>query len=60
MYNTTMKTGDPLTEPDQMLPNPASDQGLHCLQIVQPFSFRNIYIIYSLKYLKLKMDSSNI
>ena len=39
-------------DPDQMLLYAASDQSLHCLQIVQPFFFMNI--------LKLKMDSSNI
>ena len=27
------------------LANTVSDQGLHYLQIVQPFFFRNIYII---------------
>ena len=40
----TLKTGDPKT--DQMLQNVASDQGLYCLQIVQPFFFRNVYIIW--------------
>ena len=29
-------------DPDQMLQNVASDQGLHCLQIVQPVFSRNI------------------
>ena len=32
-------------DPDQTPQNAASDQGLHCLQIVQPFFFRNIDII---------------
>ena len=32
-------------DPDQMLQKAVSDQGLHCLQIVEPFFFRNIYII---------------
>ena len=34
-------SGSPLF--DQTLQNTASNQGLHCLQIVQPFFFRNIY-----------------
>ena len=44
-----LKTGDHLTvnsaDPDQTLQNAVSDQGLHCLQIVQQFFFRNIYTI---------------
>ena len=43
---------DPLNEqlantadPDQMPQNAASDQGFHCLQIVQSFYFKNIYKI---------------
>ena len=35
------------------------DQGLHCLQIVQPFSLR-ISKSHSLTYLKSKLESSNI
>ena len=44
----------------QMPQNAASDQDLHSLQTVQPFFFHNIYISYSLTYLELKMDSSDI
>ena len=43
-----LKTGGPLkrvTGKQCRLQNVASDQGLHCLQIVQPFFYRNIYII---------------
>ena len=29
-------------DPDQMLQNVAFDQGLHCLQIIYQFFFRNI------------------
>ena len=32
-------------EQDKMQQNMASDQGLHCLQIVQQFFLRNIYIV---------------
>ena len=32
-------------DPDQTPQSVASDQVLYCLQIVQPFFFRNIYII---------------
>ena len=32
-------------DPNQMAQNAASDQGLHCLQTVQAFFFRNTYII---------------
>ena len=46
-------------DPDQMSQNAASDQGLHCLQTIQPFFFSNI-TSYSLIYLKSKMGSSNI
>ena len=37
----------------------AADQGLHCLQILQPFLL-GISKSHSLMYLKLKLDSSNI
>ena len=40
-----LKTGDPYMSNWQTVQNAASDQGLHCLQIVQPFLFSNIYII---------------
>ena len=47
-------------DPSQMQQNTASDQGLHCLQIVQPFFFLGIATSYSLTYLKWNMNSSNI
>ena len=37
----------------------ASDQGLHCLQKIKPFSFRN-FKSDSLIYLKSKLESSSI
>ena len=42
MVDTPKRVVDNSTEPDQTPQNEASDQGLHCLQIVQPFCFRNI------------------
>ena len=52
-----LKTGRPLNgslannaEPDQTPQNAASDQDLHCLQIVQPFFFKNIYFIYHFRF----------
>ena len=48
-----------MVQRDQMPENAASDQGLHCLSIVQPF-FLGISTSYSLIYQKSKMESSNI
>ena len=43
IHLNAFKTGTPKRVTGKQ--NAASDQGLHCLQIVQPLFFRNIYII---------------
>ena len=49
------------TDPDQTPQNAASDQGLHCLQIVQLFfSSLGPSKSHSGTLLNLKLDSSNI
>ena len=40
--------------------NVASDQGYHCLQIVQPFFFLGISKSDSLTYIKSKVEAFNI
>ena len=46
-------------EPDQTPQHDASDQGLHCSQIVHHFSLR-IFKSFRLTYAKSKLESSNI
>ena len=48
------------TDTDEMPENAASEQGLHCLQIVQAILLVGISKSHSLKYLQSKLDSSNI
>ena len=49
-----------IADPDQTSQNAALDQGLHCLQMIELFFSRNIYISQpDVWYRKLKLDSSN-
>ena len=47
-------------DPDQTPLFTASDQGLHCLQIVKPFFSLGISKSHSMTHLKLKLDSPKI
>ena len=47
-------------DPDQMPQKAASDQGLHCLQNMQPFFLYRFLKKLNLTPLKLQMFSSNM